>query len=307
MIKSWRTRSMLLLLGLVGLALAFSDTDATTLVRKEKVLRGLVNAKANERNLQCTSPRQLLQSGQSLNVGDEVFTSDYYASIKQEANGNLVVKRASDGITLCESGISASFSFLPYFTTLYGDGNLITWNSPDETAPAAWKSNVVGPTFSTYFLAVDCDDSVSIYQDSVYGSVLWTCPSVERNSPPDTPVPSPEPTPAPTQDPVTATSSTTTTAITTKPKTTTTTPEPNAVTTFCVVADAPYRYKENLALLEQVESMDPECEFVAHLGDIRSARNFDTCVQETYTNASLIMKRSQKPVLMMLGGECLVF
>ncbi len=49
--------------------------------------------------------------------------------------------------------------------------------------------------------------------------------------------------------------------------------------------------------------MDDECEFVAHLGDIRSARNYDTCVKETYTNASFIMKKSQKPVLMMLGGK----
>lgn len=87
----------------------------------------------------------------------------------------------------------------------------------------------------------------------------------------------------------------------TTPKTTTTTSAP--ITTFCVVADAPYRYEENLELTNQVDNMDSECEFVAHLGDIRSARKFDTCVKETYTNASAIMKRSEKPVLMMLGGK----
>lgn len=92
------------------------------------------------------------------------------------------------------------------------------------------------------------------------------------------------------------------TSTTATPKATTTSP-PVPVTTFCVVADAPYRYEENLKLTKQVDEMDPECEFVAHLGDIRSARQFDTCVKETYTNASRIMRRSKKPVLMMLGGK----
>lgn len=78
---------------------------------------------------------------------------------------------------------------------------------------------------------------------------------------------------------------------------------PNPITTFCLIADAPYSYEESLVLLDQLDHVDSECEFVAHLGDIRSARLFDTCVQETYTNTSLIMKRSQKPVLMILGDN----
>lgn len=94
----------------------------------------------------------------------------------------------------------------------------------------------------------------------------------------------------------------TTASTTTAPDTTTST-TPYLATTFCVVADAPYRHSEYLELLDQVQNMDDECEFVAHLGDIRSARNYDTCVKETYTNASFIMKKSQKPVLMMLGGK----
>lgn len=104
----------------------------------------------------------------------------------------------------------------------------------------------------------------------------------------------------------TAASSTATTTTTTTKTTTTTTPPLNAVTTFCVVADAPYRSEENRKLLNQVENMSSECEFVAHLGDIRSARKYDTCVRETYRNASIIMQRSEKPVLMVLGGKCQV-
>ena len=94
-----------------------------------------------------------------------------------------------------------------------------------------------------------------------------------------------------------------TTSTTIAPDTTTTSTTPDLTTTFCVVADAPYRHSEYLKLLDQVQNMDNDCEFVAHLGDIRSARNYDTCVKETYTNASFIMKKSQKPVLMMLGGK----
>lgn len=75
------------------------------------------------------------------------------------------------------------------------------------------------------------------------------------------------------------------------------------VTTFCVVADAPYNKKQRQELLQQAESMLDACEFVVHLGDIRSARNFDTCVRETYTNASLVMSQSRKPVFMTLRGK----
>jgi len=266
--------SAVLLFVILGFSLASAETDQT-----ERVLRGATN---DDRRLGCTSPRLLLQSGDSLHVGYERFSwdADRYASIKQEDNGNLVIKRTSDGEVLCESGMNLSSNDVPYYTKLIGDGNLITWYTPERVAPIVWKSNAVGPTTSSYYLSVNCDDSVSIYYDSFSGPALWTCPGSGRQTPPSPP-PSPQPTsrqePLPTSTP--------------------------PITTFCVVGDAPYRYEESLKLLEQVDHMDSECEFVAHLGDIRSARMFDTCVRETYTNASLIMKRSRKPVLMMLGGK----
>lgn len=270
--RQWKV----LLCVILAFALAVADIDKTPETERSRVLRGL----------SCTGPRQLLQSGERLNVDDEVFTSDGYASIKQEHDGNLVVRRTSDAEVLCESGVNDSSNGAPYFTTLFGDGNLITWSSTELIPPAVWKSNAVGTTSSTYFLAVNCDDSVSIYQGAVSSpqSVLWTCPTSGQSTPSS------------------MTSMTTTTMAT---STTTEMPAPPSqpITTFCVVADAPYRHEESLKLLDQIDNMDSECEFVAHLGDIRSARMFDTCVRETYTNASLIMKRSAKPVLMMLGGK----
>lgn len=264
-----------ILIVLVSLVLVESEPITATI--PERVLRGRSSAAASKRNLVCNSPQTLLESGDSLSAGEEVFTLDGYASVKQEPTGNLVIKRISDGHVLCQSGFYAPSIDKPYFTTLIGDGNLITWESPDRIPPGVWKSDAIGPTSSNYFLAVDCDDTVSIYERAISNrtSILWTCPNSEETALYPTQAPSPEPAP--------------------RPK--------DAITTFCVVADAPYKHSESIKLLEQVDNMDPECEFVAHLGDIRSARLSDTCVQETYTNASLIMKRSNKPVLMMLGGK----
>jgi hypothetical protein len=81
------------------------------------------------------------------------------------------------------------------------------------------------------------------------------------------------------------------------------TPPESLITTFCVVADTPYDETMRLQLIDQVENMHQDCEFVVHLGDIRSAAKFDTCVLETYTNASLIMSLSAKPVFITLGGK----
>jgi len=129
---------------------------------------------------------------------------------------------------------------------------------------------------------------------------------MKRNAPSPTPAPTPSTAPETTTTATTSVTPETTTSTMTTTTTTTITSKTviqESITTFCVVADAPYRYSENLKLTKQVDNMDPACEFVAHLGDIRSARLFDTCIRETYTNASAIMRRSEKPVLMLLGGK----
>lgn len=72
---------------------------------------------------------------------------------------------------------------------------------------------------------------------------------------------------------------------------------------MCVVADTPYTEEQRQELLKQVESMPEDCEFVFHLGDLRSSAGFTECKQETYTNASIIMSRSPKPVFMLLGDN----
>ena len=264
---------LLLLFFILALSFVEADTGDKTRTEGREGLRR--SARENERKLECAAPRRLLQSGDSLFVGHEWFSwPNKYAVVKQEDNGNLVVRRTSDWKVLCETGFNGLSDDVPYYTKLQRDGNLVTWYSPDRFPPVAWKSDVTGPDTVTYYLAVDCNDNVSIYQGSIYGPVLWTCPNT-RGDPP------PSPTTAPPPDSQSAS---------------------NPFTTFCVVADAPYKYTESLKLLEYVENMDSDCEFVAHLGDIRSARAFDTCVQETYSNASLIMRRSEKPVLMILGG-----
>jgi Calcineurin-like phosphoesterase len=75
------------------------------------------------------------------------------------------------------------------------------------------------------------------------------------------------------------------------------------VTTFCLIADAPYTEDQRVELKRQVEDMDSECEFVVHLGDIRDGQYYDECIEESYTNASRIMRQSDKPVIMVIGDN----
>jgi predicted phosphodiesterase len=77
----------------------------------------------------------------------------------------------------------------------------------------------------------------------------------------------------------------------------------DTVTTFCLIADAPYTEYQRVKMNRQVQNMDSECEFVVHLGDIRDGAYYDDCIEETYSNASRIMKRSDKPVIMVMGDN----
>ena len=77
----------------------------------------------------------------------------------------------------------------------------------------------------------------------------------------------------------------------------------DSITTFCVVADAPYNSQQAKELQRQIVSMDTECEFVVHLGDIRDAANYDDCMEGSYSDASSIMSQSEKPVIMLIGGK----
>lgn len=123
--------------------------------------------------------RVILQSGDTVfeNQDNPKTTDDNYAFITQEDDGNLVIRRVSDEAVLCESGYSGDEA-IEYGSKLQGDGNLLTYDNPELTKPeVVWKSDSVGPNESTYFLVVNCDDTVTINQDSVSGPVLWTCPS----------------------------------------------------------------------------------------------------------------------------------
>jgi hypothetical protein len=72
---------------------------------------------------------------------------------------------------------------------------------------------------------------------------------------------------------------------------------------MCLVADTPYNEEQRQTLLNQVGNMPDDCEFVFHLGDLRTSAGFNPCTQETYTNASFIMALSSKPVFMLLGDN----
>jgi hypothetical protein len=72
---------------------------------------------------------------------------------------------------------------------------------------------------------------------------------------------------------------------------------------MCLIADTPYDEEQRQTLLKQVENMPDDCEFVFHLGDLRTSAGFNPCTRETYSNASVIMARSSKPVFVLLGDN----
>ena len=77
----------------------------------------------------------------------------------------------------------------------------------------------------------------------------------------------------------------------------------DTVTTFCLIADAPYTEDQRIELERQVRNIDSDCEFLVHLGDIRDGQYYDECIEESYTNASRIMRQSDAPVIMGIGDN----
>lgn len=203
-------------------------------------------------------------------------SSDGTVYIIQEADGNIAVRSSDSQEVLCESGIyRTENSYAKYWTILQGDGHLITWlGEPTFKDGHIWETGVIGTSDDgdAYFLGTNCDGGISIYHGSedYPGPILWTCPTPQWNESPES------------ESPTTS-----------------------LVTTFCIVADAPYSESERQELETQMRTMNDECEFVVHLGDIRSALAIDDCVQETYTNASLVMRQSPKPVFMVVGGKAI--
>jgi len=88
------------------------------------------------------------------------------------------------------------------------------------------------------------------------------------------------------------------------PATSTTPPPlPDTITTFYVMADAPYTDYERINLMPQhIEELDDNVEFLVHLGDLQWAK-VDKCREGAYDEASTIMKKSRIPTFILPGDN----
>jgi hypothetical protein len=91
---------------------------------------------------------------------------------------------------------------------------------------------------------------------------------------------------------------------TTLPATTTTLPPPpDTITTFYVMADAPYTDNERYIIMpKHIEELDDDADFLVHLGDLQWAM-VDKCREGAYDEASTIMKKSRIPTFILPGDN----
>jgi hypothetical protein len=80
-------------------------------------------------------------------------------------------------------------------------------------------------------------------------------------------------------------------------------PQPDTITTFYVMADAPYTDNERQNLMpKHIEELDDDVEFLVHLGDLQWAK-VDKCREGAYDEASTIMKKSRIPTFILPGDN----
>ena len=80
-------------------------------------------------------------------------------------------------------------------------------------------------------------------------------------------------------------------------------PNTNTITTFYVMADAPYTDYERINLMpKHIEELDDSVEFLVHLGDLSWAK-VDKCREGAYDEASTIMKKSRIPTFILPGDN----
>jgi len=80
-------------------------------------------------------------------------------------------------------------------------------------------------------------------------------------------------------------------------------PPLDTITTFYVMADAPYTDNERYNLMPRhIEELDDGVEFLVHLGDLSWAK-VDKCREGAYDEASTIMKKSRIPTFILPGDN----
>eukprot|EP00542_Grammatophora_oceanica_P005853 CAMPEP_0194071212 /NCGR_PEP_ID=MMETSP0009_2-20130614/88588_1 /TAXON_ID=210454 /ORGANISM="Grammatophora oceanica, Strain CCMP 410" /LENGTH=360 /DNA_ID=CAMNT_0038724523 /DNA_START=573 /DNA_END=1655 /DNA_ORIENTATION=+ len=80
-----------------------------------------------------------------------------------------------------------------------------------------------------------------------------------------------------------------------------TTTDEATLTQFCVIADVPYKQFEVAELKKQIATMPSECEFLVHLGDIKTSGS--DCTEDKYQLLDGILNKSLVPTFMVAGDN----
>mmetsp|Transcript_35413 Transcript_35413/g.85874 ORF Transcript_35413/g.85874 Transcript_35413/m.85874 type:complete len:517 (+) Transcript_35413:308-1858(+) len=73
--------------------------------------------------------------------------------------------------------------------------------------------------------------------------------------------------------------------------------------TFYVIGDLPYNDKERTRLIEHVNNLPSDAEFLVHVGDLRDAENHTDCLLSEFDDVADILKQSPVPVFIVPGDN----
>jgi predicted phosphodiesterase len=83
----------------------------------------------------------------------------------------------------------------------------------------------------------------------------------------------------------------------------TTAPTTPRTIVFYAIGDVPYSEEEAEGLEAQMKHIPDDADFVIHVGDIRSAKQKNDCVNSDYTKVSKILRQSHAPVFLVMGDN----
>jgi hypothetical protein len=75
-------------------------------------------------------------------------------------------------------------------------------------------------------------------------------------------------------------------------------------TRFYAIGDVPYTNLQKMELIQQIETLPDDAEFLLHLGDIRSGNISNPCELADYQDVANILLSSTVPVFVVPGGTC---
>ncbi|OWA50388.1 putative Zinc metalloproteinase nas-14 [Hypsibius exemplaris] len=131
---------------------------------------GLSSTDKRKINLMYKCHRSQLESGNSLKVGDALWSPDKNVKLSMESNGNMVLYRQCDGRAIWSTNMSyEDQTFTPTSVTMQADGNLAMYLP--QTLFLVWSTDTRKPQFSGAGLKVLDGGYFCLFKNN---ECLWT-------------------------------------------------------------------------------------------------------------------------------------